>query len=293
MSQTLSIPSYDQHADRLAFFHQMILNGLTYWNEHAALQNMDIPILDAERDSLLSALSRGLEFDQAWPLALKIIDKLAAYMERRGYWTAWRAVLEKAVATSQRVGDIQGETTLTALLARLSQRQNRGEDVVRFYRRALRLAKQSNIQYEYARACCNLGYYYIDGGRFWRAEILNLHALEIFQALGNEHGLAHTHNHLGFLYTTLQKWGDAEKHLAAACALWERQGDSHSRIYGLLNLGILWIENEESSKALDYLDQAYKLAKGFGDKAQIGSITTRAGVHARHHVQSNLLTNNA
>ena len=200
MTQLCPTYNLDQPADRLAYFQQIILNGLRYWQEHPAVVAGDDTVLDRERDGILNALSRGLEFDSAWPQVLNLIDKLAAYMERRGYWTAWRVVLEKAVATSQRVGDVAGETTMTALLARLSQRQSRGEDVVRYYRRAMRLAKQSDNQYELARACCNLGYYYIDASHWWRSEVLSLRALEIFEELDSDHGRAHTHNHLGLLY---------------------------------------------------------------------------------------------
>ena len=201
MTQLCNTYDLNQQADCLDFFQQMILNGLRYWQEHPAIQTLDDSVLERERDGILNALTRGLEFEPAWPLVRKLIDKLAAYMERRGYWTVWRTVLVQAIALSQRVGDVAGETTITALLARLSQRQSRGKDVVRYYRRAMRLAKQNDNQYELARACCNLGYYYIDASRWWRSEVLSLRALEIFEALDSDHGRAHTHNHLGLLYT--------------------------------------------------------------------------------------------
>ena len=260
------------HADRVDFFQEMILNGLRYWQDHVAVQQIDVPVLDSERDGILNALTRGLEFDRAWPLVRKLIDALASYMERRGYWTAWRTVLERAMAISQRVGDIGGETTMTALLARLSQRQSRGEDVVRYYRRAMRLAKQHDNQYEFARACCNLGYYYIDASRWWRSEVLSLKALEIFEALGSEHGLAHTHNHLGLLYTRQGRFCEVESHLETACELWESMDDNQSMINGLLNLGLLQLQVARGKEALTILKQAEEKCYKSGEKSDLATV---------------------
>ena len=86
----------------------------------------------------------------------------------------------KAIAAARQMGDVDGEITLTAFLARLSQRQSRGPDVVRLYARVIRLAKRTGNRYEEARACSNLGYYYIDGGHWWRSEVLSCHALATF-----------------------------------------------------------------------------------------------------------------
>lgn len=278
MNPTAKPCELTQIADCRDFFQQMILSGLSYWQDHAALQNMDVPILDKERDGILHALSHGLDFDQAWPLAQKLIKALASYMERRGYWTAWRSVLEQAIATSQRVGDLAGETTMTALLARLSQRQSRGADVVRYYRRAMRLAKQSDNQYEYARACCNLGYYYIDAFRWWRAEVLSLRALAIFEALGSEHGQAHTHNHLGMLYTRMECWTHAQTNLERACRLWRSSDDQHGLLSGQLNLGLMHIEKGTITEAMDSLHGAHRIAQRTGELSNTARIWNNMAV---------------
>lgn len=69
--------------------------------------------------------------------------------------------------------------------------------------------------------------------------LLSLHALALFEELESKHGRAHTHNHLGLLYTRRGLWKKAEEHLKRACDLWRDTGDIHSLIYGLENLGAL------------------------------------------------------
>jgi tetratricopeptide (TPR) repeat protein len=199
-------------------------------------------------------------------------------MERRGHWGAWRLVLERAIATARRVDDLDGETTMTALLARLSQRQSRPQEMARYYRRVIRLAKRTGIRFEEARACSNLGFAYIDGGHWWRAEVLCCHALAVFEALGSEHGLAHTHNHLGLLYTRQHKWPVAEQHLQDACALWEEMNDQHALIYGFENLGVLYYEMNRPDDALALFEKSIQQGEQTGEYAESSKIQMNLGL---------------
>lgn len=264
-----SLTNTAQYVD---FFQQTILRGLRYWQEHAAVQQIDVPVLDRERETVLDVLTRGMDFDPAWPSAKALITAFASYMERRGHWEAWRQLLERAITTAQRVDDVDGETTMTALLARLSQRQSRPQDVVKYYRRVIGLAKRNDNRFEEARACSNLGYACIDGGRWWRAEILCLHALSIFDELGNEHGLAHTHNHLGLLYSNQGQWDLAESNLKSACRIWEENRDQHSLIYGLSNLGQLYVRMNNPEFALRFLAEAEQIARNTGESSSVAII---------------------
>lgn len=257
---------------RLDFFQQRILRMVAHWRDHAAVQQIEIAYLDAEREAILKAISLGLDFDPAWPLVKALVIAFTPYMERRGHWDAWHTLLTRAIASAQKLADLDGETTLTALLARLSQRMSRPRDVVYYYRRAIRLARQTGNRFEEARACSNLGYLYIDRGRWWRSEVLNCHALEIFEVLKNTHGRAHTHNHLGILYIRRKAWLDAELHLDTACTLWREQKDEHSLIYGYENLGLLCIGMGLTQKALGFLNEAAIRIEKTGENSEIGNV---------------------
>ncbi|MBV7333012.1 tetratricopeptide repeat protein [Chloroflexi bacterium TSY] len=262
----------------LDFFQKRILRAVEYWSNHEAVKKLQIAYLDKEREAILKAISLGLQFEAAWPIVRLLIIALTPYMERRGHWDAWRTVLERAVEVAQRVGDLDNEVTLTALMARLSQRQSRPKDVVYYYRQVIRLARQTENRFEEARACSNLGYFYVDSGNWWRAEVLNKHALAIFESLESDHGRAHTHNHLGAVYTRQHLWDSAEHHLRQACDLWQKMPDDHSLIHGYGNLGSLYFEMQCSDKALIYLQKAIDQAQLTGEESHLGTFWMNMGI---------------
>jgi tetratricopeptide (TPR) repeat protein len=255
----------------IVYFQDRIMRGLEYWRDHPAIRELKVAILDGERETILTVIGLGLEFPPAWLLVKQLIVALTPYMERRGHWDGWHGVLQKAIAAAQCAGDVGSEITLTALLARLSQRMSRPADVVTYYRRAMRLARQTGNRFEEARTCSNLGYLYIDSGHWWRSEVLSLHALAIFDDLGNTHGQAHTHNHLGVLYTRQKMWCKAEEHLLTAHRIWNYMQDMHGlmRIQG--NLGRLYNEMDRPLDAVTHAQLALTYASLTGEESISGT----------------------
>ncbi|HRW08725.1 MAG TPA: tetratricopeptide repeat protein [Caldilineaceae bacterium] len=267
MVDTLNAPQ--QGAD---FFRTYLRTRLHHWRDHAAVKMVEIATLDAEQEQILKAIMLGLDLAEAWVVVRDLIIAFAPYMERRGHWEAWHLVLQRAIGAAQRVGDESGEITLTALLAKLCQRQSRAQDVVRYYRRGIRLARRTGNRYELARACSNLGYFYIDGGRWWRSEVLSCHALATFEGLESNHGRAHTYNHLGVLAIRMKNWPAAETHLLAACRLWTIMPDYHGLITGYGNLALLYCEMAYAQTALCYLVKAEALIQETGETAEIATV---------------------
>lgn len=263
------------------FFRTYLLTRLHHWRDHAAVKTIDIATLDGEQEHILKAITLGLELAEAWAVVRDLIVVFAPYMERRGHWEAWHVLLQRAIAAAQRMGAVEGEITLTTLLAKLCQRQSKHQEVVRYYGRVIRLARRTGNHYEMARACSNLGYLYTDLDHWWRAEILNQHALAIFVQLESDHGCAHTHNHLGALYLRQQRWLEAEEHLQQACAHWQQMGDMHSLIYGLLNLGVLYVEQGIAQQAMHYLTAAYQRAATTGERTLTGNILNNMAIAYR------------
>ncbi|MEM7130633.1 MAG: tetratricopeptide repeat protein [Chloroflexota bacterium] len=271
----------NQEQGRANFFQQCVERMLTYWRDHEAIKNIDITVLDRERHRILKNIALGLDLQPLWPLVKKLVIAFAPYMERRGFWDVWHGVLVQTIRMAKRAVDVEAETTLTAFLARLCQRMNRPQDVVRHYRRVMELARQSGNQFEEARACSNLGYLYIDGGRWWRSEVLSQHALTIFDTLANDHGRAHTHNHLGVLYSRQKIWEKAESHLKHAATIWVSMDDQHGliRVHG--NLGQLYNSMAQSQKAIKHSKLALKHAMLAGDESLSGSLLYNLAVGYR------------
>lgn len=254
------------------YFRHYVVKRLRHWRDHAAVQTIDIALLDHEQEHILKALTLGVVIAEAWTVICDLIVAFAPYMERRGHWETWHVVLQRAIEAAQRLGAAEDEITLTTLLAKLCQRQSRQQEVVRYYARVIRLARRMGNRYAMARACSNLGYFYIDGGHWWRSEVLSLHALSTFEALASYHGRAHTHNHLGTLAIRMHNWPAAETHLIAAYQLWTTMPDRHSLIYGCVNLALLYNETARSQLALPYLAQAEALIRETGETAEIATV---------------------
>lgn len=260
------------------FLEQAILKNLYFWQSYLARHSSDTPALEQEWEGLVKGIFMGLRLEPGWSHVYKLITALAGFMERQGYWDVWREVLSRALTTAPLANDAAGEVTLAALLARLSQRQGRYAEMIAGYRRVMRLARRQGDRFNEARACTNLGYFYIEHGRWQRAEVLCCYALQVFEQLNSDHGRAHTENHLGVLYTWHSRWAEAEQHLHRACAIWQASGDSHGLMYGFMNLGTLYIKREYPNEALFYSKKALEQANLIGDELEIGRIYVNMGL---------------
>lgn len=258
-------------------FCRYVVTNLSYWQAYVAAQATDIAALDRGRERILTAIAYAFNLAETWPTVRSLIETLVAYMERRGYWDAWQAILTKAIEVAQQVDDRAGEVLLLALLARLFQRQSHFEQAINCYRQTIRLARRIGERYNEARACSNLGYLYCEKSQWWRAEVLCCHALTIFEQLGSQHGQAHTENHLGILYTRQAQWDKARQHLECACSIWQAMGDDHGLVYGYDNLGRLFNELEQPDEAFAWLQKALDQAKLVGEEALAGSIHLNMG----------------
>lgn len=273
----MAAPLMDTQSCRL-FWEQAILKNLHFWQVYLTRHSNDMPALEQEWEGLIKGIFLGLKLEPGWPHVYELITALAGFMERRGYWDVWREVLSRALATAPQAGDAAGEVTLAALLARLSQRQGRYTEMIAGYRRVIRLARQQGDRFNEARACTNLGYFYIEHGRWQRAEVLCCYALLVFEQLDSDHGRAHTENHLGVLYTWQGWWAEAEQHLQRACAIWEAMEDSHGLMRGLTNLSTLCIHAQHPDEALIHSKKVLDQAHLTGEEAELGQIYLNMGL---------------
>lgn len=262
-------------------FHRRILLNLSYWQTYVAEHRANVAALDSERERVIKAISFGLELDEARPGAYTLIQDFTHFMERRGYWHIWNQTLIQALAVAHRRCEPAREADLSALLARLLSWQGRFPESVRYYRRAIKAARDLGDLFGEARACTNLGYYYIEHGHWHRAKVLCCHALDIFERIDNDHGRAHTENHIGLLYTRQNKWDKAKQHYERACAIWQKMDDAYGLMRGFINLGVLYNEMERFDKSLGWLENALKQANSIGEEAELGTIYMNIGVAYR------------
>lgn len=268
----MAVPSLADSASYTDFFGRRVLLNVQYWRDYVRNKATDVSALDGERERIVTAILFALDLTEAWSIVYDLMVSFSPFMERQGHWEIWNQLLDRAINVAQTKGEIIHQTNLTALLARLLFQQSRFEESVHYYRRVIYLARSIDDKFNEGRACTNLGYYYIEQGHWYRAEVLCSYALKIFEQLDSDHGCAHTENHLGYLYTWQCLWDKARYHLERACAIWESMGDSHGLMRGLINLSALFIEMETPNEAILHLQKALYQATLSGEETEIGAI---------------------
>ena len=241
---------------------------------HPAFTNLSVLSPRTER-GLMLANEPNLP-PHLWPQTLSLIEGLTRYMESQ-QWQSWQSLLKEAIAQAQMYGDGPAEVNLSLILTRLLRRQGNYLDIVASYRRLIALSRRLGDMYNEARACTNLGYFYIDWHHWWRTETLCCYALEIFEDLENNHGLAHSHNNLGVLYTRQQRWLEAEEHLDKACAIWRERKDIYGLTHGFINLGVLNKEKQDYPSALTSYQLALDYARQTNNEGAIGDCYLNLG----------------
>lgn len=262
-------------------FRHQVRQNIQYWQHYVASHTSTPAALDQEQERIIKAISFGLEHEPVWPMVYELILAFSSHMERRGYWDTWNKILNRAIKVAQRHNRSAEAANLLALLARLLYLQSRFNESTSTYRQVIRLSRQLQDQFGEARACTNLGFFYVEQGYWRRAEVLCCHALQIFEQLNNQHGLAHTENHLGVLYTRQGVWDKAQYHLDRACAAWQAMEDNHGLMRVYNNLGFLANEMKQPQQAITYLAKAFKQAKEVGEEVTIGLIYMNMGIASR------------
>ena len=271
------IISLSDEKEQRKLFTGGIVHNIQYWQEWLKKNDANTDALDREREIILRAISFGLRCKEIWSSVYQLILAFSPYMERRGYWDTWCRILNKASEAASQVGDTPSEANLLVILALMLQRQSRFSEAIIYYRRGISKARQSEEYFAEARAYTNLGFLYIVKGCYWRAEILCLHALGIFESIRNDFGHSRTENHLGLLYIRQQRWDCAEQHLERACNIWRSTGDQHGLMRGYINFSALYNTVGQPNVALTYLRKALDMAEAAGDESSIGTISMNTG----------------
>ncbi|WP_225853675.1 tetratricopeptide repeat protein [Micromonospora sp. AMSO31t] len=166
---------------------------------------------------------------------------LATYFDRQGHWHDWATVARRAVESTRRLGDRPAQAQAHRLLAG---------------------------------ACSNLG---------WYAEAqANLHAaLDLFAALGDDEGRAHTHFDLSMLHDRQRRPREALPHGRQSLALYERVGSPLKQAVALNAIGWYHSQLGEHHEAITFCRRALALSQQVG--SAYGQANTWDSIGFAHH----------
>ncbi|MBB5113724.1 BTAD domain-containing putative transcriptional regulator [Micromonospora echinospora] len=166
---------------------------------------------------------------------------LATYFDRQGHWHDWAAVARRAVEATGRSGDRPAQAQAHRLLAG---------------------------------ACSNLG-------RHAEAQRNLLAALDLFAALGDDEGRAHTHFDLSMLHDRQRQPREALPHARQSLALYERVGSPLKQAVALNAIGWYHSQLGEHHDAITFCRRALALSEQAG--SAYGQANTWDSIGFAHH----------
>ncbi|MCT2280663.1 tetratricopeptide repeat protein [Micromonospora chalcea] len=166
---------------------------------------------------------------------------LATYFDRQGHWHDWATVARRAVESTRRRGDRPAQAQAHRLLAG---------------------------------ACSNLG-------RYAEAQRNLLAALDLFAALGDDEGRAHTHFDLSMLHDRQRQPREALPHARRSLALYERVGGPLKQAVALNAIGWYHSQLGEHHDAITYCRRALALSEQAG--SAYGQANTWDSIGFAHH----------
>lgn len=258
-------------------FQQFIAANLNHWHAEVVVNEASQETLDQNYEQIVKSLVYAMHSKQAKPAVNELIEAVAPYMERTGQWAEWEYALNQTLQVAQNTDDIGLTGRIFALKGRLSRRQNRSNDMIIYYRQAIRLSRQVGDSYNEARACTNLGFYYVDRRFLYRAKVLCCYAKSLFQQIDNAYGVAHTDNNLGLICIQQRDWDKAQKHFESANDIWQKMNNDYAQMDIYINLGLLNLYRKQPSGVLAYTEKALQKAEVVGEALILGVIHQNMG----------------
>ncbi|MFI7429972.1 AfsR/SARP family transcriptional regulator [Micromonospora sp. NPDC049836] len=166
---------------------------------------------------------------------------LATYFDRQGHWHDWATVARRAVESTGRLGDRPAQAQAHRLLAG---------------------------------ACSNLG-------RYEEAQGNLLAALDLFAALADDEGRAHTHFDLSMLQDRQRRPREALPHARQSLALYERVGSPLKQAVALNAIGWYHSQLGEHREAIAFCRRALALSEQVG--SAYGQANTWDSIGYAHH----------
>ncbi|WP_262285210.1 BTAD domain-containing putative transcriptional regulator [Micromonospora sp. MA102] len=166
---------------------------------------------------------------------------LATYFDRQGHWHDWATVAGRAVESTGRLGDRPAQAQAHRLLAG---------------------------------ACSNLG-------RYEEAQRNLLAALDLFAALADDEGRAHTHFDLSMLLDRQRRPREALPHARRSLALYERVGSPLKQAVALNAIGWYHSQLGEHRDAITFCRRALALSEQVG--SAYGQANTWDSIGFAHH----------
>jgi tetratricopeptide (TPR) repeat protein/transcriptional regulator with XRE-family HTH domain len=232
--------------------------------------------LEAERVSLLAAITHAAEagFDtHAWQLPAA----LPAFLDRRGHWHDHAAIQRIALASTQRLGDREGQAYVLRYLGHAMTRLGEYQEATGHYQHALDLYTQLGDVDGQARIHLGLAALFEQQGRYGEALTHSLQSLELSEAAGNLARQASMLNNIGWCHAQLRDYASALECCRQAVALQQEKGDWQGEAFAWDTIGYSCHHLGRHSEAIASYEQALALFRKDSDPFTEAQIRVHLG----------------
>jgi tetratricopeptide (TPR) repeat protein len=253
--------------------------------EHLADGDAALAWFEAERKVLQSVVAQaakgGFEL-HAWQLVWAV----GRFLDRRGYWHDWHALLHTALPAAERLGDKAAQAQLHGHLGIAETRLGLYQDAYSSMQHALGLYRQLGDRKGEARTHQYAGMVFEWQGRYSEALHHALQALELFRGAGQRAGEADALNAIGWFHAHLRDYEHAVTYCHQALDLYGELGDRHGEAAAWDSIGYTYHQLGDHARAATAYERALSRYHEFGNRYYEADTLTHLG--DTHHAAGNL-----
>ena len=140
-----------------------------------------------------------------------------------------------------------------------------------YYNKALEISKLIKSKKFEALSLLNIGYYFDEKERYTESLELYLQAIECFESVNDESGIAKCYNYIGYSFAYINSIENSMKYYYKALKIYKKLKDDEgiSDVYN--GIGNLHYEQEDYAKAHEFYLKAYEIYLALDDKAGINA----------------------
>jgi tetratricopeptide (TPR) repeat protein len=240
---------------------------LDFAQQHARRDPQAYDQLEAESGNLLKIAAWLAEHNEAERI-LKLASALwqeSDFLRTRGYIQRGLPLLEQALHTARRLGDLRTEFTWLEALAQMRQLIGNPELAQPLYEEALALARKCDEPLYVAHAHLGMGKLLIDMKNLSQAVSWLRKALHCYRQISDYEGQIETLVNLGNLLSLQGNTTEAVTYLEQGLPLAQARQDHHGEAALRYALGYAAALAQEWPRAVIHFEAAIRLARGDGD----------------------------
>ena len=209
------LPDRMHSQDPLARFRYKIAENARAWLGFVRDERPESAALLREFANLNRAAAQALREPTAWAAGVPLVVALWPFIDWRGYWLAWRGILDQALMVCRRQEDLVAEVEITDQLGEVARTLGENRAALAWQEQALKLARRLGDQAIIGRVLVHLSQQHLPQGHYQAAQACCEEAIALLTPLGAEDEIAIAHNNWGI---ACSEDGQMESRVGASCA---------------------------------------------------------------------------